>query len=220
MILAFFKFFDSFIHSLIFPRQSHLTFDARRYVGSVRAVNAQLLDAYLLKSLDGLPTPALTADDAVIRPCAYRDGVARKLCVWPKDDPIPSARRDRPDEETVLLGEYSKSDTEAVAFVNGLKTMRVRTDGLAAGLDNGRMKVGRSGPPAALDPLGPRPLTRGNVMHDMDRVVVRVKDLNQGTVDRFAEFSRRSGTPFPLTYGTCEPARTMAESVVCIIVCA
>jgi len=182
------------------PTQAGFTSWESRYVGGVRAINAALFDSYLLKSLDGLATHALTADNAVIRPCGYRNGTAHKLCMWPKAAPARSGTGG-PDEPTVQLGDYSPRDRDSAAFVTRLGNRRVRPSESTVPADKGQMLVGRSGElhPTDIDPQA-RPVTRGGVAHDIESVVVRVDDLTPGTVDEYAAFSRAAGTPFPLRY--------------------
>ena len=76
-----------------------------RYVGNVRAINAALLDSYLLKSLDGGLSATLPARLLHIFPCGLRQ---EQRCIFP---------RHFDDGQFVKIGTYSKDDAEAVAYV-------------------------------------------------------------------------------------------------------
>ena len=87
----------------------------KRYVGNIRAINAGIFDAYLLKSLDGAAaTP--TASDTVLLQCG---NLANKYCLFLKGSPMEDARQGQ-TRETINLGRYSTRDAWAVKLVNQL----------------------------------------------------------------------------------------------------
>eukprot|EP00041_Stephanoeca_diplocostata_P017752 m.364396 g.364396 ORF g.364396 m.364396 type:complete len:381 (-) comp20808_c0_seq36:3472-4614(-) len=182
-----------------------------RYVGGLRAMNAQLLDSYLLKSLDGAPTFDMAADSMIIRPCGYRsdqtssssDGnatkVATKLCIWGQGERIHT---DEGERKTAYIGDYSRSDQKSGAFVRKIASHRVYADTAAVGESNARMLVARSGEYRQDAPLGQLSLTSGGIHHDIEAVEIYADAITPQNVDRIMAFSRRSGTPHPMIYDT------------------
>lgn len=83
-----------------------------RYVGDLRAINAGLLDAYLLKSIDGALNKRVTVTSFSIHLCG--EG-RRKKCLFLKG----------PSEGSLLLGSLNKHDSWAVQFVEALGGARV-----------------------------------------------------------------------------------------------
>ena len=87
-----------------------------RYVGNVRAINAGLFDAYLLKSLDGAAaTP--TASDIVLIQCG---NLADKYCLFLKGSPMEDPKHGGMVRQTVNLGRYSTRDAWAMQIVQQL----------------------------------------------------------------------------------------------------
>lgn len=119
-------------------RDTDFTSWESRYVGNVRAINAGLLDSYLLKSLDGIGLEP-SAGGVVIRPCGLRKPnarnlsttplppSARKLCVFMKGPEANVAGFHTP-QETIYLGCYSPSDPWSAKVVKALGPARVHLD--------------------------------------------------------------------------------------------
>jgi hypothetical protein len=90
-----------------------------RYVGNVRAINAGLLDAYLLKSLDGINDRK--ADNLYIIECGRK---LMKRCIFQRDAMVVNPTSGVL-EPTISLGRYSPHDAYALALV---ETLRVVSD--------------------------------------------------------------------------------------------
>jgi hypothetical protein len=121
-----------------------------RYVGNLRAINAGMLDAYLLKSLDGIAV-SLYAEGMIIRRCGFKalatnhnssvdadasqikSGYGQKLCMFitamPYESPQENAEMDCPVLKTVSLGRFSPFDAWAVKAVASLPTVYDPTTG-------------------------------------------------------------------------------------------
>lgn len=92
-----------------------------RYVGSVRALNAGPLDAYLLKSLDGGFQNGDSADKMVIRLCGEDDACTkdskefcRKRCLFRRAGLPP------PNSHLVILGSHNLADTKGRALLESI----------------------------------------------------------------------------------------------------
>ena len=92
---------------------SYLSWESR-YVGSVRAINAGLFDAYLLKSLDGVAA-APDGEGAIITKCGAE---GRKRCVFVKQG----------GDHFVQVGYFSTRDLPAVALAQQLQQVRASCD--------------------------------------------------------------------------------------------
>ena len=170
-----------------------------RYVGSVRAINAGLLDSYLLKSLDAAPTTHTVAENMLVHPCGGKDGAPPKVCVFMKE---ATKRADGSCcEDGILVGTASRSDPATAAFLAWIGDGRLDHDAARfIRTSDGMMLVGRSGEGRAADPLGTRPLGQGGVHHDLEVVVLKRSAVTNATVDRIAEFAAGAGTPYPMIY--------------------
>ena len=108
-----------------------------RYVGDLRALNAGTLDAYTLKSLDGIGLGELNGLKMV--KCGPN---ATKVCFFLKGE--PAIWKGNPDEpgkkvETITLGAFShKHDPWAREFVASLGSARVNTEADKARAGKGR----------------------------------------------------------------------------------
>ena len=164
-----------------------------RYVGNLRAINAGLLDAYLLKSLDGVAAHP-TADGVVMVPCSM--GLKEKICMFLKDTPVQ--HRDGTLEATVSPGRFSPHDETAMGLIQELHDL-----GLVASINpvphsRSRVSVGLSG---ATNSKGQPYLASGKIRTDVKDITLFASAItNRSLVDRIAELARRSGTPYPLVY--------------------
>lgn len=92
-----------------------------RYPGAVRALNADLFDAYLLKSLDGAPAAAVHPETTAIIPCGPNK---EKKCLFPyhskKRKPELDGLNRPPEDPAVTLGIFCLSNEWAHNFVTRL----------------------------------------------------------------------------------------------------
>ena len=179
-----------------------------RYVGDVRAINAGILDAYLLKSLDG-GLPFAYWDGLLMVPCGENSA---KRCLFQKGKrTLHKATGEMVD--TAVIGRYSPTDTWAVDIVKRLERVRVELDfgggggggdGDASSARDPRasgesdIEVGISG---ATVEEGGIPLVNGELRSDAKWFAVAASALDHPlVVDLLAEFARRSGDPHPMQY--------------------
>ena len=160
-----------------------------RYVGNIRAINAGLLDAYLLKSLDGVAkTPV--GEQAVLVKCGKN---RQKICFFLKG----------PDD-TVDLGRFSTRDPWATALVKELEERgHLHTVNVPQGENSlissfESMWVGVSGTnPAG----GSRVMAKGPMRQFIQIARASRASLeNETLVNMFAELTTRGGTPYPLIF--------------------
>jgi len=158
-----------------------------RYVGHVRAVNAALLDSYLLKSLDGFTT-AVVADKSVIVPCGKG---LRKVCLFDGLTEHPPTSPGSNSSWSVAVGRVSRDDAIARRLVKligdaGFVHLEQNT--------RSRVAVGLSG---ATDEAGEGVVVEGDVTTDATIITVSTEALHNATlVNYVAELARRGGTPY------------------------
>lgn len=154
-----------------------LSFESR-YVGNVRAINAALLDSYLLKSLDGGLSPSFPARIMSIFECGPG---GKKRCMFPKhhDDPT-----------FVSIGTFSRTDDEAVEFVTGVRH-HVKLERVSWGPTVLQVDMRRRHEELPKNYL---------VQNEQYQVYLNTSYLGAATMDAVLEFARKSGTPFPLEY--------------------
>eukprot|EP00729_Bicosta_minor_P010555 gene10555-30280_t len=193
-----------------------------RYVGNLRALNAGLLDAYLLKSLDGFSiTP--TMDKYVMVKC----GKGRnKICLFRKGAPLKQRRAKKtkgemdesgapPPIQMVELGLYSVRDRWAVNLVEKLRSEGVAVVTYDVQTSDSKLLLGAAeanlnyddneaeeGPEALSSGAKPaQTLGDGFLSVKSKTVAVDAALLsNETLVDMLTELARRSGTPHPLVY--------------------
>jgi thioredoxin reductase len=191
-----------------------------RYVGHARAINAAILDSYLLKSLDGIALSPSAQDSVMVR-CGLNQS---RICVFIKG---PTMKRrgeasSTPEAvppgggggggggghgggsagsglvKTVDVGRFSTRDSWSVAAV-----ARLRADGHVVvtydlSEEDSRISVGGMvhSPDGSAALLDERPLqTLSKVLY------VGVSAIRNATVvDVLVELARRGGTPHPLVY--------------------
>ena len=169
-----------------------------RYVGNLRALNAGLLDAYLLKSLDGASEDP-PADTLVMVRCAGGSHLRKeraKVCMFKKEDPQPNSTG--AVELTVTPGWYSPHDAWAKQLVADLRHLKLLASDDPIADTHTRIGVGLSG---SRDHLGKRVLASADYPSDVRQIRVFASALlNESMVEDLAEFGRRGGTPEPLVY--------------------
>ena len=204
------------------PRDIDRCHDVIRYVGNLRAINAGLLDAYLLKSLDGFSiTP--TMNKYVMVKCG--DG-RKKICLFRKGAPIQQRRSKNskangdaqatsppPPIQMIELGLYSTRDTWAVDLVERLRKegvvvtydVQASDSKLLLGAAEANLQDDAEAETDAANEGGgikpPQTLADGFLSVQSKTVSVNANFLaNETLVDLLTELARRSGTPHPLVY--------------------
>ena len=181
-----------------------------RYVGNIRAINAGIFDAYLLKSLDGVAKSPDATGSAFLK-CGPGGG---KTCLFIKHEDTASSRKrpkfyspvagvDPENPETPMLhtGIYSMDDQWAVKIADELLNA-----GLAAysktEAEHSRMSVRISG--AEVNRGGDKvPVLAVGVLSSKRRylsVMASAMRENMTLVNLMVEFARRGGTPHPLMF--------------------
>ena len=166
-----------------------------RYPGGVRAINTNLYDAYLLKSLDGGMASNVYADATAIVPCGEGK---KKKCLFPyrASERYKAADvLDRPGDPATTLGLYCTSNAWADDFVNKLE---VKYPGILDIVKESRNMVGVT---------DVHPKDGGTIVHrraiasETYQLTVPLSVIQEGdNVDDFAEFGSLTGGPYPLTY--------------------
>lgn len=185
-------------HTLYMPRSLRRE---SRYVGSVRAVNAQLLDSYLLKSLDGgFADDAISADKVSVHKCGR--GLQQK-CLFRTET--------HNGKRAVLLGQYALGDQWALDFVSSIRPSHVMKSW--RGKDLRRAFSAKYATVDKVDDFmmeSDAPDSKGQQVravrnHALNGSEVKLLYVSPGAitdanVDSFVDFTRRQDGIFPLIY--------------------
>ena len=177
-----------------------------RYPGNLRAINAGILDAYLLKSLDG-GLPVGVAEDMYMVACG--PSPARNMtCMFSKGPPsLDASGKVSP---SVRVGRFSKSAVARdpwmaktlASFENAGMRVNINADRRASQSAGGEGSI-NIGLSTSSDPTGKATLVDGTLEMDSEWFTVSASLLEHPfIVDSLVEFARRSDDPQPLQYGT------------------
>lgn len=172
-----------------------------RYVGDLRALNAGTLDAYTLKSLDGIGLGELNGLRMV--KCGPN---GTKVCFFLKGEPAMwSGNPNEPAKkvETITLGAFShKHDPWARAFAEKLGSARVNVEADRAKAGKGRSSgdihcqiagaTGEDGKPA---------MVNGELRADVETLTVVAAAVEvPELVDALMHFAGRTGNNYPMVF--------------------
>lgn len=188
-----------------------------RYVGAVRALNTELLDSYLLKSLDGGFQVETAAENMAIYRCGYeklpssdafpagtRGNVSSKLCVFEV-----TRRKDTRSgtiSEQLVIGTYNANDKKAMELLDRFgghveagHSSEIRRSGVwgAAFVDRLVQHNPRRGEPALR-------YSESNIrtQTEINSLLVNPAFVSRDTVDDLMEFGLRSSDSLPNIYDT------------------
>ena len=172
-----------------------------RYVGDLRVINEGMLDAYLLKSIDGFGLGALHGFKIV--KCGANQ---TKICFFLKGDPAEwkdeSTGKSRM-VETIQLGQFSpKNDPWAANYVKQMGHARVNAERDHAkalqGTTNSDINLQLSG---ATIHTGKPGLLGGELAVDTETLHVVAAALEiPSLVDSLQQFGARNGNPYPMIF--------------------
>lgn len=178
-----------------------------RYVGNVRAVNAQLLDSYLLKSLDGgFAEYGPNAKTSVVLPCG--EGRKKRCLLLTK----PAVIEKTGEQIRVLnLPAFDVSSVEDAEFMRSLgspvqvkspvytgrSTVHMPAIPLCSVVNKGTHNAQNQVCAEVQDDTTPEFAVNNSIGAQL---LVMLSAINDSNIDQFVEFSRRQGGQYPLVY--------------------
>lgn len=172
-----------------------------RYEGDLRAVNAQLLDTYVLKSLDGgFATNGPNGRTSVVLPCGEE---RRKRCIILTHDAVDEATGE--PTRVIHLPAFDTNEEQDVAFVRSLGVpIKIKSPVYV-----GKSRVDYPDLPICSDELHGKVCTQHKVTevpsfrmnNSLGAVVyMPLAAINDKNIDDFVAFSKRQGGQYPLVY--------------------
>eukprot|EP00039_Didymoeca_costata_P014463 m.233921 g.233921 ORF g.233921 m.233921 type:complete len:800 (-) comp16030_c0_seq18:68-2467(-) len=181
--------FVNYVHVFLghdsYHKASSLSWESR-YVGNVRAVNAGLLDAYLLKSLDGAPGSGASVDKLTIHAIPENDNTTKYMLL------LKGCKKN-----SVLLGVLNKKDKAMVDFVARLGQHRIKCASKATASGGPYIDISYD---RHMDPTKPRKVDRYVLRKDEEPIIVSQDYITNETIHDIVEFVKKGGGVYPLIY--------------------
>lgn len=181
----------------VFPGRSKATHPLvsweTRYPGAVRAINADLLDAYLLKSIDGGMQQgrlSMSADSLAV----FKTSQGQKaLFPYRRDERNKAAAARWPTEKTITAGYFCTDNEWAMDFVKSL----------GSDIFNTAMQSNVTLAEKVHQPSDTGSMTieeKFAFSCSAAQLVVPVSAVNDENIDGLVRFAKEGGDPYPLTY--------------------